>query len=174
MNLHSQRNRFGILFTLDWNKTEQQTEESSQGFKAMRPRWIKVLHDLWDNKSRTILAVISIAVGVFSIGVITGAYVIISSDINKSYAANNPMNMEIRTSPVGSPTVSMVKNTRGVAQVEGRYVFDMRVRQPGSNQWTLLSMVAIDDFKKIKINLLSPISGSNEPKNNKFCWKRKS
>jgi putative ABC transport system permease protein len=139
----------------------------------MRPRWIKVLHDLWDNKSRTILAVLSIAVGVFSIGVIIGAYVIISSDINRSYAANNPMNIEIRTSPIGSDTVSMVKNTRGVDQVEGRFVFDMRVRQPGTVQWTLLSMVAIDDFKKIKINLLSPISGSNVPKNKQVLLEKK-
>ncbi len=83
---------------------------------SMRPRWTKVLHDLWDNKSRTILAVLSIAVGVFSIGVITGAYVIISSDINTSYAANNPMNIEIRNSPINSDAISMVMNTRGFAE----------------------------------------------------------
>ena len=35
-----------------------------------RPRWSKVLSDLWDSKFRTILVVASIAVGVFAIGVI--------------------------------------------------------------------------------------------------------
>ena len=35
----------------------------------MKPRWRKVLHDLFDNKGRTLLVVFSIAVGVFSIGV---------------------------------------------------------------------------------------------------------
>ena len=78
---------------------------------SMRPRWTKVLHDLWDNKSRTFLAVLSIAVGVFSIGVITGAYVIISSDINTSYATNNPMNIDIHNSPINSASISMVMNT---------------------------------------------------------------
>ncbi len=39
---------------------------------------------------RTLLVVFSIAVGVFSIGVISGAYEIISNDMSVSYAANNP------------------------------------------------------------------------------------
>jgi putative ABC transport system permease protein len=54
----------------------------------MKPRWRKVLHDLIDNKGRTLLVVLSIAVGVFSIGVIAGAYQIISNDMSVSYAAN--------------------------------------------------------------------------------------
>lgn len=44
---------------------------------TMKPRWRKVLHDLVDNRARTLLVVFSIAVGVFSIGVIAGAYQII-------------------------------------------------------------------------------------------------
>ena len=59
----------------------------------IRPRWRKVFHDLVGNFSRTALVVISIVVGVFSIGVIVGAYVIISNDMSASYAANNPMNI---------------------------------------------------------------------------------
>ena len=140
---------------------------------SMRPRWTKVLHDIWDNKSRTILAVLSIAVGVFSIGVITGAYVIISSDINTSYAANNPMNIEIHSSPINSDAISMVMNTRGVDDVEGRHVFDIRVRKPGSTQWTSLTMVAIDDFDKVKINLLTPISGSPVPDKKQVVLEKK-
>ena len=68
--------------------------------KMMRPRWRKVMHDLVNNFSRTVLVVVSIAVGVFSIGVIVGAYVIISNDMSASYAANNPMNIDLRTDAV--------------------------------------------------------------------------
>jgi ABC-type antimicrobial peptide transport system permease subunit len=55
----------------------------------LRPRWRKVLHDLWSNKARTLLVIASIAVGVFAIGVITGAYVLLSEDLSASYAAVN-------------------------------------------------------------------------------------
>ena len=33
-------------------------------------RWIKVYRDLWINRSRTVLIILSIAVGVFAIGLI--------------------------------------------------------------------------------------------------------
>jgi putative ABC transport system permease protein len=36
----------------------------------IRPRWKKVIRDLWMNKSRTLLVVLSIAVGVFAFGTI--------------------------------------------------------------------------------------------------------
>ena len=39
------------------------------------PRWRKVLRDLWSNKTRTILVVLSIAVGVFAVGMIAGSRV---------------------------------------------------------------------------------------------------
>ena len=51
---------------------------------VLRPRWSKVFSDLWENKTRTALVVASIAVGVFAIGTIISAYVILGQDINRS------------------------------------------------------------------------------------------
>ncbi len=130
----------------------------------MRPRWRKVISDLSDNWLRTALVVFSIAVGVISIGVITGAYFIISNDMSASYAANNPMNVELRMeTPFNNDLLSMVKNIQGVADAEGRRIFAIRARIPGSTQWNSLDMVAIDNFKKVNINLLKPISGATIP-----------
>jgi putative ABC transport system permease protein len=128
-----------------------------------RPRWRKVFHDLIGNLSRTLLVVVSIAVGVFSIGVIVGAYVIISNDMSASYAAHNPMNIELRVDSFDNSLLTIIKNMNGVKQAEGRSVFTVRARIPGNSQWVTLNMVAIDDFAKSKINLLSDISGINRP-----------
>ena len=35
------------------------------------PRWNKVLRDLWGNKVRTLLVALSIAIGVFAVGVVS-------------------------------------------------------------------------------------------------------
>jgi len=129
----------------------------------MRPRWRKVFHDLIGNLSRTVLVVVSIAVGVFSIGVIVGSYVIISNDMSASYAAHNPMNIEVLSDPFDNSLITTIQGMNGVKEVEGRNVFSMRVRIPGNSQWVTLNMVAIDDFAKMKINLLSPISGMDQP-----------
>ena len=101
----------------------------------MRPRWRKVLHDLWDNKARTLLVVFSIAVGVFSIGVISGAYAIISNDMSASYAANHPANIELRTDDFNDDILTSIRNSHGVGEAEGRRVVNFRVHAQGSDQW---------------------------------------
>src|SRR5574339_1243861 len=130
----------------------------------MKPRWRKVLHDLWDNKARTLLVVFSIAVGVFSIGVIAGAYQIIASDMSASYSANQPANVEIRMANFDEDTLALIQNQRGVQDAEARWVFNMRVRVPGTEKWTTLDMIAFEDFEKNAINLLKPMEGQSMPK----------
>jgi len=129
----------------------------------MKPRWRKVLHDLIDNKGRTLLVVFSIAVGVFSIGVIAGAYQIISNDMSASYSANIPANVEFRMANFGEDVLTSIHNQRGVEDAEGRRVFNVRVRIPGTEKWTTLDMVAFESFEKNAINLLAPMEGAIAP-----------
>ena len=128
----------------------------------MRPRWRKVLHDLWDNKARTLLVVFSIAVGVFSIGVISGAYQIISNDMSVSYAANNPANIELRMDNFDDDVLTSIRNSHGVKDAEGRRVVNFRVRTQDSDQWVSLDVVALDSFSENNVNLLVPVSGAVE------------
>jgi putative ABC transport system permease protein len=126
----------------------------------LRPRWRKVLHDLWDNKARTLLVVFSIAVGVFSIGVISGAYQIISSDMSASYAANHPANIEVRMANFNDDVLTSIRNSHGVGEAEGRRVVNFRVRTQDSDQWVALDVVAFENFSENKVNLLVPVSGA--------------
>ena len=140
----------------------------------MRPRWRKVFSDLTDNWLRTGLVVFSIAVGVISIGVITGAYVIIGNDMSASYAANHPMNVDLRTEKsFTTDLLATVKNVHGVEGAEGRRIFAIRARVPGSTQWSSLDLVAIDNYKKVNINLLKPISGAAIPAKKEMLLEKK-
>src|SRR5512139_335849 len=130
----------------------------------MKPRWRKVLHDLYDNKGRTLLVVFSIAVGVFSIGVIAGTYQIISHDMSASYGAKNPGNIELRMTNFDDDVLTSIQNENGVKDAEARRVFNMRVRVPGTEKWTTLDMTAFQDFEKNSINLLTPVEGASIPK----------
>src|SRR3970040_1505327 len=129
----------------------------------MKPRWRKVFHDLLDNKGRTLLVVFSIAVGVFSIGVISGAYQIISNDMSASYSSNLPANIELRMTNFDEDILASIHNEGGVADAEARRVFNIRVRVPGTEKWTTLDMIAFEDFEKNAINLLTPVEGRNIP-----------
>jgi putative ABC transport system permease protein len=139
----------------------------------MRPRWRKVIHDLVDNKMRTLLVVFSIAIGVFSIGVIAGAYAIISNDMSASFAANNPMNVEVRTGYFTDDLIDTIKSMNGIAEAEGRNIFTIRVRTPGSVKWMKFNFVAIDNYKESTINLLRKISGESEPGKGQLLLEKK-
>lgn len=129
----------------------------------MKPRWRKVFHDLLDNKARTLLVVLSIAVGVFSIGVISGAYQIISNDMSASYAVNRPANIELRMTGFDEDVLASLQNQSSVAEAEARRVFNIRVRVPGTDKWTTLDMTAFEDFEENAINLLIPVEGATMP-----------
>ena len=129
----------------------------------MRPRWRKVIHDLLDTKGRTLLVVFSIAVGVFSIGVIAGAYQIIARDMSASYSANRPANVELRMTDFDEEVLALIENHDGLEDAEARRVFNIRVRVPGTEKWTTLDMSAFEDFEQNSINLLTPVQGQVMP-----------
>ena len=122
---------------------------------------------------RTLLVVFSIAVGVFSIGVISGTYEIISNDMGASYASNNPANIELRTSNFDEDVLSSVRNSKGILDAEGRRVVNFRVRTENSTQWVSINLVAMESFEKNKVNLLVPIEGSMTAGKNEIILEKK-
>ena len=135
----------------------------------MRPRWRKVLSDLIDNKARTILVVFSIAVGVFAIGVIAGAYVIISQDMGLSYASNNPSNLEIRMEEFDQDLLHTVRNFEGIQDAEARRVFNLKVRLPGESKWITIDVVALEDFEETRSIFFSQSAGRLLWRKTKSC-----
>ncbi len=111
---------------------------------------------------RTLLVVASIAVGVFSIGMIAGTYEIISTDMGASYASANPANIVLNTDQYGDNLLDSVKTLEGVKEAEGRHIFRASVRIPGGD-WHTIDMVAIKNFADTKINLLLPLQGNPIP-----------
>jgi len=129
---------------------------------VIKPRWSKVLSDLWDDKTRTALVVASIAVGVFAVGMIITAFFVMSEDINTSYAAANPVNIEIRTDPFYEDLVRVIEKVPGVDDVEGRLMIPIRARK-GIENWQGLTLVGIKDFDRLVINQLGTIDGTKFP-----------
>jgi len=129
---------------------------------SLRPRWRKLVADLWENKSRTLLVVISIAIGVFAVGMIAGAYFIIANDMNASFASANPANIELRVSPFDDDLLKSIRRLDGVQDAEGRNTAFLRVRV-GENEWKQMQVIAVPDFEHAVINQLLPEQGSFSP-----------
>lgn len=93
----------------------------------LAPRWEKVLKDLWSNKARTILVVLSIAVGVFAAGFVTNGYIILSQDMNADFRAAKPHSAVIYPIPFKDDLLDAVRHVPGVAAAEGRSVMNANV-----------------------------------------------
>ena len=128
----------------------------------LKPTWRKVLADLWVSRTRTLLVVSSIAVGVFAVGTIVSMYVIFAEDIRVGYAAAQPANIEIITDPFDEDLVKTVENLPGVGAAEGRQLIPVRVSLDGE-VWKPLNVAANDDFATSRINLLNLVEGTDQP-----------
>ncbi|MGC9349983.1 MAG: ABC transporter permease, partial [Anaerolineae bacterium] len=146
------------------------------GPRRLRPRWKKLLADLWGNKARTLLVVASIAVGVFAIGVITGTYMMLSRDLALSYEASNPANVTVRTLPFDDELVEAVRRTEGVAHAEGVHETTVRIRtgtQDGIEEWDTLKLVAHPDYADIQIHRRFPMAGKAVPADQELILEHK-
>lgn len=136
----------------------------------IRPRWRKVLRDMWGNKTRTILVVLSIAVGVFAVGMIATSRTILARDMAQTYAATNPASARLMISYLmfgggegfDDDLVHAVRRMRDVQEAEGRRSLSVRL-QVGPDQWRDLQLFAIPDYDDIRINKVWSESGAWPP-----------
>ena len=88
----------------------------------LAPRWRKVLKDLWSNKSRTVLAILTIAVGVFAVGYVSISFDMLLNDMDVDFQAANPHAAMIYTDLFDDDLLHSLRQVPGVAEVEGRSV----------------------------------------------------
>ena len=86
----------------------------------MAPRWRKVLADLWGNKTRSLLVVLSIAVGVLAVGTVLGIQQIVGHDMTVGYLAIQPAEAQDYTTPFNDNFLYSVQRMPEVAEAEGR------------------------------------------------------
>ena len=127
----------------------------------LEARWRKVLADLWANKIRTILVVLSIGVGVFAVGMVSSSFLILLQDMDADYQSTNPYGAIIYSAPFGDDLVATLDEVPGVGDVEGRSSISARVLDPQGKKIPL-SVFAIPDLDEIKISRIRPNNSGEE------------
>lgn len=122
-----------------------------------RPRWMKVFRDLWTNRKRVILAVLSIAIGVYAIGTVSHMYLIVSRDMKRSYMTASPPDLTISTNDVfGDDLVSAVARMPQVKAVQGWRSLTYRYRLEGQDTWLPITFHVTSDFDSIQVSKVYP------------------
>ena len=126
-------------------------------------RWRKVWMDVWSNKTRTLLVVLSIMVGVTAIGMVLGSQLIIDESLPEAYAAVNPSAGTIFTlNTFDDNMVEAIQAMPEVEQAEGRRFVIVRFQSADGTNHTL-QLFAIANFDDISINKLNSEQGDFPP-----------
>jgi putative ABC transport system permease protein len=140
----------------------------------LSPRWHKVLRDLWINRTRTLVVVFSISVGVCAVGAILNSQIILDRDLKQAWSALNPASASIVTlDPFDDELVNTVRHMKGVSEAEGRRSSRIRVRV-GPQEWKDLQVFAIPDYDDIRVNIVRPQSGPWPPPKHEILIERAS
>lgn len=124
-----------------------------------RPRWQKVLADLWGNRTRSLLVVASIAVGLFALGVMAAIYAVSLEDLQRGYAAVNPANIAIQTSLFSQGLVERLQEVEGVRDAQGVRLYSTRLLVP-PDEWIAVDIQAFHEPANPTVNRLMLIEGN--------------
>ena len=136
-----------------------------------RPRWHKVIADLWSHRSRSLLVVASILVGLFAIGIIANLYVLIDRDMRNGYTAIHPANIFVSTSLYDKQLLNHLENLPGVEQAQGARQAVVRL-QAGPGQWIAIQLVTVPDLENIQINQVQLLEGQWPPTDRQIVFEQ--
>ena len=129
----------------------------------LKARWFKVINDLFGNKTRTLLIVLSMSVGLFAVGIILSARTILSEGLSESFAAINPSSGTVRTIQLfDEDFLESVRNMKDVEEADARRNISARLLTK-SGEWKNLTVFVIADYDDIRVNKVSSQSGAWPP-----------
>jgi len=129
----------------------------------LRARWYKVINDLFGNKTRTLLIVLSMSVGLFALGIILSARTILSEGLAESFATISPSSGTVRTTELfDEDFIQSVRSMKDVQEVDARRNISARV-QTASGEWKNITIFVFADYEEIRVNKVASQSGAWPP-----------
>jgi putative ABC transport system permease protein len=142
----------------------------------MSVTWRKVWRDLAHNKARSLLVVLSIAVGVFALGMLFGAHDVMGERLTENHLASIPIHITL-WGWFGPAEENAVLREPGVADVERLVDTSIRWKLDGETDWRDGDLVARADYEAQHMGLVELVHGewpSHSPANRTLAVERMS
>ena len=125
------------------------------------PRWRKVGRDLWLHKSRTLLVVLAIVVGIVGAGAVLDTWSLLRQVTRDQFRASNPASATLRTERVDAGLLARVRALPAVRAAQGRRTTVASAQVEGT--WRTAILFTVDDFTAVTIGALEPTQGAWPP-----------
>ena len=135
------------------------------------PRWLKVLRDLWENKSRTALSVLSIAVGVIAFGGMLIARQTILANLDQSYRGSNPSDITLDIGAFDRELIRWAKNQPNVKEADGLTVVNGILKQADGTEKDI-TLYANNYADGVVLNKSQSVLGQYPPTHGDILFER--
>jgi len=119
----------------------------------MSVRATKILRDLLVNKSRSLLVILAVAIGVAAFGLMITGRVVLEENLREGYAATQPAHTILSLSAFDDNLLEHVQELDFVLSAQARRVDQARVLS-GLDTWLSFEIQTLPDFDSISINKL--------------------
>ena len=122
--------------------------------------WYKIWFDLWHNKTRTLLTVLSIAAGVFAVGAIFGMSEMLITNMDKSHheVLSTHINVALETA-VDRETLLGLRDVPGVEDVDPYNSVNVQYKLHPQDEWRQGVIQMRDNYEQQKYSLLQLRAG---------------
>ena len=128
----------------------------------MSTRWQKVIRDFWQERTRTVLVVLAIAIGISAFSTVLSSYAILTRELDQGYLATNPASFTLVTDKVDDALTASIAGNPGVSAVEARRTVSGRIKA-GPVEWRNLVLFVVKDYGDIRVSRLVPEQGAWPP-----------
>ena len=122
----------------------------------------KVLRDLWVNDTRTLLAILAMAVGIFGVGSVLSATAILTREIAVNFAGTNPASATLFVEGATAALARRIEQVPGVSAATARRAIQGRVRAADGG-WRPVMLFVIDDFSALRVSTFALERGQPAP-----------
>lgn len=132
---------------------------------------MKVIRDLTSDIPKNLMLVLAIAIGVFGVGAILGAYKVLTREMTANYMGTNPASATIEIE--GNISTDILKGVRklpGVKAAERRATVSGRMKI--EDRWYPILFFVVDDFDKMQVSTAAHISGERSPNESSMLVER--
>jgi putative ABC transport system permease protein len=139
---------------------------------VLRPRWRKVLRDLWLHKPRTVLVLLAIAVGIAGAGAVLDTWALLRRVTAAEFLASNPAGATLRTESIDDGLLARVRAMPGVRAAHARRVVTASAQV--ASEWHSAVLYAVSDLAAPRIGMVKPEAGAWPPTDRTLVVERSS
>src|SRR5262245_50670125 len=122
----------------------------------------KALRDFWQERTRTILVVLAIALGIAAFSSVMSSYAILTRELDRGYLNTNPASAVFRMDAIDDGLLKAVLSDGTISDAEPRRVVSGQIKS-GPIQWRNLVLFVVNDYGNVRVSKLEHEQGSWPP-----------